>query len=32
MNKIKIKNNILELKNECLRISKFFFYKKWKKK
>ena len=28
MNKIKIKNNILELKNECLRISKFFFYKK----
>ena len=28
MNKNKIKNSILELKNECLRISKFFFYKK----
>ncbi len=25
MKKIKIKNNILELKNECLRISKIFF-------
>ena len=25
MKKIKIKNNVLELKNECLRISKIFF-------
>ena len=28
MKKIKIKNNILELKNECLRISKSFFLKR----
>jgi len=28
MNKIKIKNDIIELKNECLKISKFFFRKK----
>ena len=28
MKKIKIKNNVLELKNECLRISKIFFNKK----
>ena len=28
MREIKIKNNTLELKNECLRISKNFFTKK----
>ena len=28
MNKIKIKNNVIDLKNECLRISKNFFKKK----
>ena len=28
MNKIKIKNNVIDLKNECLRISKSFFKKK----
>ena len=28
MNKIKIKNDIIELKNECLKISKVFFKKK----
>ena len=28
MKKIKIKNNVSELKNECLRISKNFFNKK----
>ena len=28
MKKIRIKNNVLELKNECLRISKIFFNKK----
>jgi hypothetical protein len=28
----KIKNDMLELKNECLKISKSFFFKKWKKK
>ena len=28
MKKIKIKNNVLELKNECLKISKIFFNKK----
>jgi dTDP-4-dehydrorhamnose reductase len=28
MQKIKIKNNVLELKNECLKISKNFFTKK----
>jgi len=28
MNKIKIKNDIIDLKNECLRISKSFFIKK----
>jgi hypothetical protein len=32
MRQIKIKNNILELKNECFAISKKFFNKKWKKK
>jgi hypothetical protein len=31
MKKIKIKNNILEFKNECLRISKKFFKKNEKK-
>ena len=28
MHKIKIKNDVIELKNECLRISKSFFVKK----
>ena len=28
MNKIKIKNNVIDLKNECLQISKSFFKKK----
>ena len=28
MNKIKIKNDVMDLKNECLRISKSFFAKK----
>ena len=28
MHKIKIKNNVVELKNECLKISKSFFLKK----
>ena len=28
MQKIKIKNKVLELKNECLKISKIFFKKK----
>jgi hypothetical protein len=32
MHKIKIKNDVSELKNECLKISKSFFFKKWKKK
>ena len=32
MKKIRIKNNLKELKNECLAISKKFFLKKWKKK
>ena len=28
MHKIKIKNDVIELKNECLKISKSFFFKK----
>jgi len=32
MHKIKIKNNVIDLKNECLKISKNFAKKKTKKK